>query len=204
MATQEKKTNEQQNQQSQGQPLTRGSQQGQGSLARTGGDPLGFILTPGDFFRMTPFSLMRRMTEEMDRVFGEFGLSQSNKGDNVWSPPIEVSERDGNYLVRVELAGVKPEDVKLEITDHAVMLQGERKVEREETKDGVHLTERRYGRFYRSVPLPEGAKIDEARAKLDNGVLELKVPLQEQRNKPRQVPIEASSAAAAGSSGKAA
>ena len=89
-------------------------------------------------------------------------------------------------------------------TDHAVMLQGERKVEREETKDGVHLTERRYGRFYRSVPLPEGAKIDEARAKLDNGVLELKVPLQEQRNKPRQVPIEASSAAAAGSSGKAA
>ena len=56
MATQEKKTNEQQNQQSQGQPLTRGSQQGQGSLARTGGDPLGFILTPGDFFRMTPFS----------------------------------------------------------------------------------------------------------------------------------------------------
>ena len=145
---------------------------------------------------------MRRMTEEMDRVFGEFGLSQSNKGDNVWSPPIEVSERDGNYLVRVELAGVKPEDVKLEITDHAVMLQGERKVEREETKDGVHLTERRYGRFYRSVPLPEGAKIDEARAKLDNGVLELKVPLQEQRNKPRQVPIEASSAAAAGSSGE--
>jgi hypothetical protein len=72
------------------------------------------------------------------------------------------------------------------------------------TKDGVHLTERQYGQFLRSIPLPEGAKIDEARAKFENGILEVTVPVQEQQSKRREIPIEASSANTASSSGKAA
>jgi HSP20 family protein len=87
--------------------------------------------------------------------------------------------------------------VKLEVTDEAIVIQGERKVEHEETKDGVHLTECRYGQFLRSIPLPDGARIDEARAKFENGILEVTVPLQEQQNKRREIPIEASTASAA-------
>src|SRR2546426_10360470 len=100
MANQEMKTNEQQNQQSRGQEVTRSSQD---SLARRGGyNPFDFMLNPGAFLRMTPFSLMRRMTEEMERVFDEFGLSRGNGGTTRWTPAIEVSERDGKYLVRAE------------------------------------------------------------------------------------------------------
>jgi HSP20 family protein len=53
---------------------------------------------------------------------------------------LEVSEHNGNYIVRAKLPGIKPEDVKLEITDDSVVLQGERKTEKEESKGGVHLT----------------------------------------------------------------
>ena len=61
--------------------------------------------------------------------------------------------------------GVKPDDVKLAITDEAIVIEGERKSDREETKGGAHLTKRQYGRFYRSLPLPEGTRIEDARAR---------------------------------------
>jgi HSP20 family protein len=105
------------------------------------------------------------MTEEMDRVFGDTGLSRESAGDGLWSPAIEVSERDGNYVIRAELPGLKPEDVKLEIEDDALVLQGERRDEREQEEGGVRRTEIRYGRFYRSIPLPEGANMDQINAK---------------------------------------
>jgi HSP20 family protein len=89
--------------------------------------------------------------------------------------------------------------VKLEITDEAVILEGERKVETQENKGGVQVTERQYGRFYRAIPLPEGAKVDEAKAKFENGVLEVTVPVQAQKEKRRQIQIEASVPAQAGS-----
>jgi HSP20 family protein len=174
---------------------TGSSQQQQRGMVRASASPLGMMLAPGDLFRMTPLSLMRRMTEEMDRVFGEFGLSHGEANGGVWSPPIEVSQRDGAYVVRAELPGINSADVKVEVTGEAVVLQGERKAEREETKEGVHLTERMYGRFFRAIPLPEGAKVDEARAKFENGVLEITVPLQEERKKSREIPIQATTPA---------
>ena len=172
-------------------------QQAQGSAltpsnrARTGIFPATMMLAPGDLFRMGPFALMRRMGEEMDRVFGEFGMNRGESGKAGWAPAIEVSQSDGKYLIRAELPGMNSKDVKLEITDEAVILQGERTSEREEKKGNVHLTERQYGHFYRAIPLPEGAKGEEARAKFENGLLEVTVPVPEQKEKRREIPIEA-------------
>ena len=189
MATQTTKNSEQ-NQQQQEKAMTQRSQQQGGSLRR-GGYALGFPLTPVDFFRMNPFSLMRMMTQEFDRAFGESpGRGQS---ESMWSPAIEVTQREGNYVVRAELPGLNPDNVKVEIVDDAIVIQGERKVEHEETKHGMHVTERRYGRFYRAIPLPEGAKVDEARARFEDGVLELTVPAEEQRSSRREIPIQGSS-----------
>ncbi len=165
--------------------------------------PATMMLAPGELFRMGPFALMRRMSEEMDRVFGEFGLNRGEASKAGWAPAIEVSQADGKYLIRAELPGVSSKDVKLEITDEAVILQGERTSEREEKKGNVHLTERQYGHFYRAIPLPEGAKAEEARAKFENGLLEVSVPVQEQKEKRREIPIEAGPAQS-GAPGKAA
>ena len=170
-------------------------------MRRTGTLPLGASLAPIDLFSLNPFSLMRRMTEEMDRVFGESGRGgNSGTGTAIWAPAIEVSEQDGNYVINAELPGLKPEEVKVEVTDDGLVVQGERKFEREEDQGGVHRTELRYGRFYRVIPLPEGAKIDQARARFENGVLQVTVPVSEQQSQRRQIPVEASSAASAGTS----
>ena len=160
MAMQNIRTSEQQNQPGRGQAMERSPRQGRYGL--------GLPLTPGEFFRMSPFALMGRMTEELERLMsGGAGREQSER---VWAPAIEVTQRDGTYVVRAELPGLRPEDVKLEVTDDAIVMQGERKWEHEEDKGGMHVTERRYGRFYRAIPLPEGAKTDDVRAKFENGV----------------------------------
>jgi len=130
--------------------------------------------------------LMRRFREEMDRVFSrnfgeEFG--------GTWSPAIAVTEQNGNLQVRAELSGLKPEDGKIEATDDSLVIQGERKYEHEEKKEGVFRSERRYGKFYREIPLPEGAKVDQAKAQFKNGVLEVTLPVPERKNNRREIPI---------------
>src|SRR5258706_16337605 len=87
------------------------------------------------------------------------------------------------------------------MTDDAIVLEGERKCEHEENKGGVHITERRYGRFYRAIPLPEGAKTDQAQAKFENGVLEVEVPVEQPKEQRRQIPIQSATQATSGSSG---
>ena len=195
MATQTS-TRPEQNQGQQGQPMTRGSQQG--SQQRRGGLALGMPLTTSEFFRMNPFSLMRRMTEELDRTFGDVNASEQ---DRAWAPVIEVTQREGNYIVRAELAGVNPDDVTLEIADDMIVISGERKMERDETRGGVHVSERRYGRFYRAIPLPENANVDQARARYENGVLEVIVPSEEPRSKRREIPIGSQASSPAEGSG---
>jgi HSP20 family protein len=197
MATQTTKTDEQKQGSQQKQAMTRSSQQ-QGS-SRSSGYLLPY-LTPADIFRMNPFSLMRRMSEELDRVFGE--SNEREQRERPWTPAVEVMQRDGNLVLRAELPGLKPEDVKLEITDDAIVLEGERKDEREENKGGLHVTERRYGRFYRAIPLPDGAKTDDARARFENGVLEVTIPTEEPKSKRREIPIQGGSQATTPGSGQ--
>jgi Molecular chaperone (small heat shock protein) len=160
-------------------------------ITRSGrGENFPFSLASGGLFS-NPFSLMHRMTEEMDRTFGRF-FSQGAGGGNLstWYPAVEVAERDGKLQVHAELPGLKPEDVKVEVTDDALIIQGERKSEHEENQGGVYRSERRYGQFYREIPLPMGAKAEEAKAQFNNGVLEVTLPVPEQTTNRRQIPIE--------------
>ena len=200
MAKQDVRTDKQEQQQSQENDTTRGSQQQGGLMRGSARDPFWGALAPGELIRMSPFSIMnpfsimRRMTEEMDRVFGESGTRSGNGGTTVWMPAIEVSERDGKYVVRAELPGMKPEDVKVEMTGDALVLEGDRKEEREENQGGIRRTELHYGHFYRSVPLPEGANAEQAQARFENGVLEITIPVPQQESNRRQIPVQAASA----------
>jgi HSP20 family protein len=195
MAKQDTKTSDQQNRQSQGREMTRSSQPG-GMARRTASDSVG--LSPSEFMLLSPFSLMRRMMEEFDNAFRQAGSAGPGSAINArsattWSPAIEVQERDGNYVVRVELPGLKPDEVTVVVTDGALVIEGERRVEREEDRGGVHRTEIQYGRFYRSIPLPEGAEVDQANARFEDGVLEIVVPVPAQQSAQRQIPIQDSS-----------
>src|SRR5438876_1848610 len=155
------------------------------------GFPTLFGRHPEDLFSMSPFTLMRRFTEDMDRMFtgvGRFGGREAG----LWAPPVEVRESEGNLVISAELPGLNKEDVKVEVNQDAVVIQGERKREWEEERGGVHRSERSYGSFYREIPLPEGAKSDQAKAQFNNGVLEVTVPVPESKRQSRQITIESS------------
>lgn len=144
-----------------------------------------------DTFGFSPFSMMRRLTEEMDRAFGSsFGLGRAGDWGGSFNPAIDVRERDGNLEICAELPGMSKDDVKVECTDEGVIIQGEKRREEEKDEGGWHRTERSYGSFYRMIPLPEGADAEKAKAEFKNGVLEVRVPVNEQRRKGRQIPID--------------
>ena len=156
-------------------------------------------LAPGRASR-DPFVLLRQVTSELDKVFeAPFGSTfrwPSLRGfafqePASFAPQIDVFERDNRLVTKVDLPGLKKEDLKVEVTDGYLSIAGERKQETEETKDSVYRCERSYGSFYRAVPLPEGATLDDVKATFADGVLEVSVPLAAKAEmKPRAVKIE--------------
>ena len=141
------------------------------ALARTGRDP---------------FDLLRQMTTDFDRMFDDAGWpsvrwpalqSQRLAEAAAWNPQIDVFEKDNRLVTKVDLPGLKKEDVKVEVIDGRLAISGERKSESEEKKNDFYRCEREYGSFYRAVPLPEGVKLDDVKASFVDGVLEVSVPL---------------------------
>ena len=132
-----------------------------------------------------PFTLMRRMGDEMERVFDEFGFrrplgffTKPEVKAFEWTPAIELYEKDKKFFIRAELPGLTKKDVKIDVLNDVLTLQGERKYEKEDKEEGYFRSERFYGNFYREIALPEGAKPDLAKAIFKNGVLEIELPIE--------------------------
>jgi HSP20 family protein len=134
---------------------------------------------------LDPFGLWRQMTAELDRVFDEPfwpsfprpAFRPFTKDAAAWLPKVDVFEKDNRMVTRVDLPGMKKEDVTVEVTDGHLVISGERKLEKEETKEKMYRKEREYGSFYRVLPLPEGVKLEDIAATFADGVLEVGVPL---------------------------
>jgi HSP20 family protein len=174
-------------------------------MARRGAyAPSMFALSPGSIFSMSPFELMRRFTDELDRAFGGLGITRGAGGGEIqmWTPSVEVLERDNNLVVRAELPGLEKDDVKVELTDDGLVIEGERKREREERLEGGYRSEIEYGRFYRMIPLPEGVNVDQAQARMNNGVLEVAIPMAEAKRPRRSIPVESGAGQAAQTAGE--
>ena len=155
-----------------------------------------------------PFAFMRRFSEEMDRLFEDFGFGQGRLAPvfergldqlgalagTAWAPQVEVLERDNELMIRTDLPGMTKDDVKVDIADNAVIIRGERKSEREENEKGYYRSERSYGSFYRRIPLPSGVNAEEANADFRNGVLEITMPAtQPAEERRRQIEIKGES-----------
>ena len=129
-----------------------------------------------------PFSLIRA---EVDRFFNEPGWTGfrwpafrfGRPAEEAWRPQVDVFEKDNRLITRIDLPGLKKEDVKVEVTDGYLAISGERKKEEEEKGDQFYRCEREYGSFQRAVPLPEGVKLEDVKATFADGVLEVSVPL---------------------------
>ncbi len=141
---------------------------------------------PGGWFS-NPFEFMDRMAEEMDQTFGRlfrgFGsprgswlgrnIYRSGEREGLWSPRVEAFQKGDRFIVRADLPGLKKDDVQVEVSEEAVTIHGDRNQERHEEREGYYHTEREYGHFLRTIPLPEGVITESAQASFKDGVLEV-------------------------------
>jgi HSP20 family protein len=139
--------------------------------------------------RAHPFD---RFAGEIDRLLDDFGFGRASLRSagragsltpwqgaadwSLWTPEVEVFQRNNEVVVRADLPGLKKEDVTVDVTDDAITIAGERREEHEQERAGTYQSERRYGSFCRVLPLPAGAIGDQAKATFKNGVLEITMP----------------------------
>ena len=127
--------------------------------------------------REEPFGFLRRVASELDRMFEEpwtaFAPRWETLERRAWTPRLELFEKDNRLVARFDVPGMKKEDVHVEVREGHLVVFGERKHEKEEKTEGFYRTEREYGSFYRAVPLPEGVGIDDVKATIGEGVLEV-------------------------------
>ena len=130
----------------------------------------------------SPFASMQRLADEFDRLLADFGLGRSwpswslGETGGMWAPDVDVVQKHDQFTVRVDLPGLKKDEISVEIADGALTLQGERKRDHEEEREGVYRRERSYGAFYRTIALPPGTTTDQVKATFKNGVLEIRLP----------------------------
>ena len=147
---------------------SRGGAQQTGMARREGSMPSMFAMDPFEMLRISPFSLMRRFTEDMDQYFAQLGMGRGGQGtaagSGLFVPPVEVVERDGTLTVRADLPGMTKDDIRVDMTENILTIEGERRAEHKEKQDGVVHSERRYGMFRRQIALPEGVNAEQATA----------------------------------------
>lgn len=139
-------------------------------------------------------TLQRDINDVFESFWRRVGSGWNGKTSPVgmFGPSTDVAETDGSIDIEVELPGMSEKDIEISLSDGAMTIRGEKKSEREEKRKGVYLSERTYGSFYRSIPLPPGVDADKAEAAFKNGVLTVTLPkTAEAQARVKRIPVKA-------------
>ena len=126
-----------------------------------------------------PFRELRRTEDVLARHFRDFGSRNGSVG--AWPVPLDVAHEGDSVVVKASIPGIKPDDVEITIEDGRMTIKGETADEKEEREGAYVLRERRAGKFYRALRLPETVDADKAESSYENGVLTVTLPKLESR-----------------------
>jgi HSP20 family protein len=126
-------------------------------------------------YGLTPVFGLRR---EIDRLFDDVFTGRGGSGAGSWRPAVDVHENANELRFDVELPGIRPEDIEINVENGVLTIRGEKSEERkEDDKEGrYHIIERSYGSFFRSFQLPQGVDDSQINADVDQGVLHIRIP----------------------------
>lgn len=146
--------------------------------------------------RWNPFGEMARMRNEIDRLFEDAFNAPVGKWERnaVWGFPLDVTENDATFTVKAAVPGMNPDDLDITLSDNVLTIKGETRSEKTREDEKVHLQERRFGSFMRSISLPTPVEPDNVAATYENGVLTLNIPKAE-AVKPKRIAIKAGNGA---------
>ncbi|HEX7059588.1 MAG TPA: Hsp20/alpha crystallin family protein [Solirubrobacterales bacterium] len=134
-----------------------------------------------------PFSDFAELRHRLDQAFRDL----SEGAQHGWTPSVDLIRRDDALVLRADIPGIKPDEVKIEVEDDVLTVSGEHSEEKEEKKESYMRRERRYGSFSRSMVLPKGLKADDIEATTEDGVLEVTIPMPKEEK--QKVEIKAKS-----------
>jgi HSP20 family protein len=140
--------------------------------------------SPWGLRRFELFPGIDTIRREMDSLFGS--LAGMREG---WVPPLDVYEKEGEMVIRLDLPGIEKKDVKVRVLDDVLMIEGERKLERKIEEENYLCQEASYGAFTRRIALPNPVEEYEVKATFENGVLEIHVPVKAETEKPKEIPV---------------
>lgn len=143
--------------------------------------------------RWDPARELDTLQSDVNRLFDSFFGRRASNGTTYapqrWVPAMDLVETEDHLVLRADLPGLDRDDIEIEVKDGVLTISGERKAEHEHRGEGYHRVERSFGRFSRSLDLPQGIAAEEVRASFDRGVLEVRIPKPEER-KPTRIEVE--------------
>ncbi|HYB30952.1 MAG TPA: Hsp20/alpha crystallin family protein [Solirubrobacteraceae bacterium] len=132
---------------------------------------------PRALARWDPFNELSELRTRLDRMFDDWPWFESR--ERAWIPAIDVVREDGNLVVRADVPGIKPDEVKIEIEDDILTMSGSHEEHTEEQHKRYVRHERRCGSFSRSMALPTDVQAKDIKATTHDGVIEVTIPLPE-------------------------
>ncbi len=144
--------------------------------------------------RWDPFKEMEEMNRRLSSIFGLAPARTANGQEETmtvaqWSPLVDITEDDHEYLIKAELPEVKKEDVKVTVENGTLAITGERKFEKEEKSKKYHRIERSYGSFVRSFSVPDDADDSKVNAEFKDGVLKVRL-VKSEKAKPKSIEVK--------------
>ena len=140
-----------------------------------------------------PFRELDEVQNRLSTLFKGFPNRLTTNGDafklGVWSPDVDITEDDKEYLVKADLPEMKKEDVKITVENGVLSITGERKTEKEEKKKKFHRIERSYGSFERTFTMPDDADAAKIKAEFKEGVLRVHMP-KNPAAQPKQIDVK--------------
>ena len=133
------------------------------------------------------------LNDEWDTLLSQFfgsapACQASTESEANYAPAVDIQENDEAFVITADVPGIAKEDLKIDILDNTVTIQGHRKHESEEKKDNFHRVERSYGSFKRNFKIPGGFVHDNTKAAFENGVLTLTLPKPDLQ-KPKRIEV---------------
>jgi HSP20 family protein len=141
--------------------------------------------------RWDPFRDVLALQNRMNSLFQDYSR---NQGENEavsaagFVPPVDVYEDEHKVVLKLEVPGIRQEDLGISVENNTLTIQGQRKFEKEEKEENFHRIERRYGSFYRAFTLPTTVNQEEIKANYDAGILKVELAKRAEA-KPKQIKV---------------
>jgi HSP20 family protein len=147
--------------------------------------------------RWDPFRDVATLQNRLNSLFQEYNRGEGDAVSTAaFVPPVDIYEDEHKIVLKLEVPGMKQEDLDIQLENDTLTVRGERKFEKEEKEENFHRIERRYGSFYRSFTIPNTVNTEDVKADYDAGVLQIQLAKKVEA-KPKQIKVQVGSAAAA-------